>query len=305
MKIIPVALAAAYATRQTSVAHALKVVRPDATIYGFTSHDIDDDIDGVTYSANPGLDPTAIEIAANAAVGNLELSTLHDGTVFTTGDVLGGVWRNADFVIFRYNWASLPADLTEVETLMTGTFGEVELRLGKVVVELRDLRQRLQESIGSVSSKTCRYRLGSTDKNNGGLCLKDVSGAPFTVTGALTHVQPGNQVFRDSSRAEGAAWFDEGELTFTSGPNAGIRRKVKTFSTGDGTFTLALPLYGTVAVGQTYTATSGCLKRREEDCLGKYGNVLNFGGEPDRKGINDLIKPAAASAASGAILGGG
>ena len=157
MKTLPANLAAHVATRSTTLATALKITRTDGAVFGFTTHDVDDIIAAVTYKANPGLAVTDIVTAANAAVGNLELTTLHDGTTFTTSDVLGGVWRNAAFILFRYNWASI-AD--GIDTLMAGTLGEFELRQNTVIAELRDLRQYLQQSVGNASSKTCRARLG-------------------------------------------------------------------------------------------------------------------------------------------------
>lgn len=276
-------LAAAFATRETTMAVALKITRADATVFGFTTHDVNDVVSGVTYSANPGLTVTDIQIAANAAVGNLELTTLHDGAVFTTADILNGVWRNAAFIIFRYNWADLAGG---IDTLVSGTLGEVTLKQNTVTAELRDLRQYLQQSVGSASSKTCRYRLGSTSKADGGLCLKVLTA--FTYTGTLTGATS-NQVFRDSARTEAVNWFDEGEITWTGGANAGLSAKIKSYAL-DGTFTLALPMYGAVAIGDTYSAVAGCRKRLEEDCVAKFDNVLNFGGEPHRQGINDLTK---------------
>lgn len=290
MKTLPAALTTHINGRVTTLATALKITRTDGEIFGFTTHDVADTVSGVAYSASPGLDITGIVLAANAAVGNLELTTLHDGTIFTTADVLGGVWRNAAFTIFRYNFASISDG---IDTLLDGTLGEFELKQNIVSAELRDLRQYLQQPVGSASSKTCRYRLGSTDKNNGGLCLKDISGATFTVTGTLTGVTS-NQVFRDSARTEDVNWFDEGEFTFSNGSNNGLSAKVKSYA-ANGTFTLALPMLGTVAIGNTYTAIAGCRKRLTEDCRDKFGNVLNFGGEPHRKGLNDLVKPVIAS----------
>lgn len=280
MKTLPTALAAHVATRDTKLATALKITRADATVFGFTSHDIDDIVSGVTYSANPGLLATDIVTSANAAVGNLELTTLHDGTLFTVADILGGVWRNAAFTIFRYNWSSLTDG---IDTLMTGTLGEITINQNNVVVELRDLRQYLQQAVGDASSKTCRARLGDAR------CTKNLTS--FTYTGTLTGVTS-KQVFRDSGRGEAVNWFDEGEITFTSGANSGRSAKVKSYA-ADGTFTLALPLLGTVAIGNTYSAIAGCRKRLDEDCKTKFNNVINFVGEPHRQGINNLTQSAA------------
>lgn len=285
MKVIPSALGTHYATRNTTMADALKIIRPDGTIYAFTSHDIDDEISGIDYLANPGLSVSDIVIAANAAVGNLELTTLHDGAVFTSADVLGGRWKNSAFVLFRYNWASI-ADGIDIQ--LAGTFGEVELKQNQVVVELRDYRQYLQQPVGNVSQKTCPWRLGSTSRFQGGLCMKDISAAPWTMPFTVTSVTS-NQVFRDSARAEAADFFGEGSIIWLTGNNAGISQKVKEYA-ANGTFTLALPMYATVQVGDTGTAVVGCRKRRDEDCVTKFNNVLNFGGQPDRRGLNNVTQ---------------
>ena len=282
MKTLP----AAFSTRITTFATALKITRKDGGVLGVTTHDIDDPISGVTYLSNPGLDVSNIVIAANAAVGNLELTTLHDNTVFTTAAIFDGLWRNTDFTIFRYNYEDLAG---AVDTLLTGTLGENEIRLNEVFCELHDLRQYLQQMVGSVSSKNCRYRLGSTDKNNGGLCTKDVSAAPFTMPFVVTSVTS-NQVFRDSARAEAADYFAEGEIEWLTGASVGVpAKKVKEYA-ANGTFTLAIPMYSAVLVGDTGNVTVGCRKRFEEDCRIKFNNGLNFGGEKDRKGLNDLTK---------------
>lgn len=283
MRSPPAAITSHYATRKTTMAHALKITRADATVYGFTEHDVNDTVSGQLYQARPGLNVTSIVIAAGLNVGNLKLRTLHDGTVFTAAEIHGKVWNNAAFQILRYNWASLGDG---ADTLLAGTFGEIEVRDTELEVELRDLRQYLQQPVGDVLSKNCRYRLGSTNANAGGLCLKNVSGAPWTISSTLTSVTS-NQVFRDNTRAEAADYFGEGTLTWTSGNNAGLTVKIKSYA-ADGTFTLALPMLSTVQAGDGYTAVAGCRKRLAEDCRDKFNNVLNFGGEPHVPGLDAI-----------------
>lgn len=289
-KVIPIALAAHYATRDTTLAYGLKITRQtwngsayaDGDVYAYTSHDIDDTVDSILYRANPGLSVTDIVVAANSAVGNMEMTVLHDGVDFTVKDVLNGLWRNAKFLIFRYNFESIADGRDD---LLAGTLGEAQMMRGAVVVELRDLRQYFQQPVGSASSKTCRYRLGDSR------CGLDLT--PFTHTGTLTGVTS-NQVFRDSSRGEAADYFGAGEIEMTSGANEGARRLIREYA-ADGTFTLAQAFAGTVGIGDTYTAIAGDRKRLEEDCRDKFSNVLRFGGEPHRPGLNDLATPAEAS----------
>jgi uncharacterized phage protein (TIGR02218 family) len=281
MKTLPVALATHVALGRTTLATAIRITRTDGEVFAFTSHDVDDSVSGVTYRGNPGLDVSALVAAANLSVGNLELTTLHDGSVFTTAEIFAGVWRNAAFTIFRYNWASLTDG---IDTLLAGTFGEVTLRQNTVVVELRALTQYVQQGLGDTFSKNCRARLGDAR------CAKNLTA--FTYTGTLTTVTS-SQVFRDSARAEAVNWFDEGEIEFTSGACDGLRAKVKSYA-ANGTFTLAVPLYITPGIGDSYTAIAGCRKRLQEDCRDKFDNVLNFVGEPHAQGLDDLTQAAVA-----------
>lgn len=163
MKVIPIALAAHTDTGCTTLATALKITRVDNEIHAFTTHDRDATIDGVVYRSQPGLIITDIVIAAGAQVGNLELRTLDDEEIFTTADVMNGRWRNGTFRIFRYNWNAVGVNsppTTDIDTLLTGTLGEVHILKNEIESELRDLRQYLQQEVGRISSQTCRDRLG-------------------------------------------------------------------------------------------------------------------------------------------------
>ena len=276
-KVIPIALAAHMASGSTTLAHLLKVVRKDGEVFAFTSWPSDLVVGGVSYLAGPGLDVSGLVISAGLAVDNLELTTLDDGTTFTSADVLTGKWRNANFTIARCNARSISDG---VEVRMVGTLGNVALREGHVVAELRGLQQILQEPIGSVTSKTCRARLGDA------LCTVNL--APFTYTASVTSMT-NNQVFTASALTQAADYFGEGILTWTSGPSAGLSFKVKLHAAG-GALTLMLPPLLTVAVGHTFSIVAGCRKRLD-DCRDKFNNVLNMQAEPHLPGIDALTKP--------------
>ena len=166
MKTLPTALASHYAGGTTTLADLLKITRKDGQVFAFTSASTDVTIAAQLHTSAQGLDISSLEVTAGLAVDNLELTTLDDGTIFSRVEVLAGVWRNADFVISRYNWAN-PADGIEVR--MVGTVGEVHLKRGSITAELRGLQQYLQQPIGSVTSKTCRARLGDS------MCTRDLA----------------------------------------------------------------------------------------------------------------------------------
>ena len=141
---------------------------------------------------------SSISGSAGFAVDNLELSTLDDGTVFDIADIFNGLWRNAEFLIFRYNWVTGNV----VEDLMAGTIGEASVRLSTIVIEMRGLQQYLQQPIGTVSTKTCRNRLGDAR------CGVDLY--PYTFSGTVTGVTS-NYVFTAAGLAQAADYFERSD----------------------------------------------------------------------------------------------
>ena len=272
MKVIPIALASHMAQGTTTLCHLLTLVRTDGFTLAFTSHVEPLTIDDVVYESTPGLTISNLDFTSTLSVDNLELTILNDMSIITMAEVLGGIWRNASFSIQRCNYKSV-AD--GVETLANGTIGDLKIERGSVVVELRGLQQYLQQSVGNVTTKTCRARLGDS------MCT--VALGPYTVAGSVTSVTS-QQVFTDSTKAQAADYFAEGVITFTSGPLTGFEQKVKAFE--GGVFTLSLPMYQAIDLGTTFTVVAGCRKRLAEDCFTKFNNVLNFQGEPHLPGID-------------------
>lgn len=289
---VPAAMLTEYANNPTRIAHALRLTQRQAgdsavatgDVFGFTEHDEPVTIGGVTYEDDQGLTATSIITSVGTDVGNLEITTLNDESLFTFADITGGLWNNADFLIFRYNWATPPSSMSDVHGLMAGTISQISIEGPILKIELRDVRQAIQQDIGNASIKTCRYRLGSTSVATGGFCMKDVSSSPFTRTATVTTA--GQQTFTASGRTEVADYFGDGELEWLTGANTGQLVKIKSFASG--VFTLVRPMFGTVVNGDTARVVVGCRKRFDEDCVGKFANGLNHGGEKDRRGLNNL-----------------
>ena len=280
MKTIPAALATHYAGVEQSTAFAIHVTRaavgsPSFEVLGFTSHDVEQTVDGVL-CAGGGLNVTSIASNSEMAVDNLELRTLDDGSLFILEEVVGGLWRDATFKLMRYNWVT-PAN--GVEYLSAGVLGNIQFLNGQVVVELRGLQQYLQQPVGTVSTKVCRARLGDA------LCTKNLTS--FTHAGTVTGVT-NKQQFTAAALNQATDYYGEGLVAWLTGANAGLSQKVKVHSGTGGVFLLMLPMPYTIVVGDTFSAIAGCHKRLTEDCITKFANVLNFQGEPHRPGIDSL-----------------
>lgn len=268
-----------------TLAYGLVITRKDADVYGFTSHNESQTVDGVVLDAVQGLNVTGIATTAGLGVDNLEITTLDDGTLFTRAQILGGLWQGASFVCFRYNWADVSDG---VEYLCAGTIGAVTQKNGAVVCELRGLQQFLQQSVGSVSTKTCRARLGDSR------CTVNL--ASFTHSGTVTSVTS-RLVFKDSALTQASDYFGEGEVEWLTGDNAGLTAKVRAHTNSTGAvLTLMIEMPADIQDGDTFTAIAGCRKRLTEDCIGKFSNVLNFQGEPHRPGVDAITAQPTESA---------
>ena len=289
-KSLPSGLAAHYAQPATALCQCLEVIRTDGQALRVTNAQRDLVVAGQTYRAEPGLDVGDVVATAGFAVDNLTLTVIPDDTAgasrVTRADLLAGRWTGATFRLFECAWS----DPTHgVNTLRTGTVGEVQLARGSFVVELRGLKQALQQPVGDMTSRTCRARLGDAR------CTVDL--APWTHAGTVS-ASAGAQQFTASALAEPADYYVEGEVAFTSGANAGLSRKVKAYTAGK-VFTLALPLPAAIAIGDAFTAVAGCQKRHDVDCRDKFANLLNFQGEPHLPGIDALTSPAEADVSGG------
>lgn len=85
-----------------------------------------------------------------------------------------------------------------------------------------------------------------------------------------------------------SGYWDYGLITMTSGASAGLSMEVKAYSPGY--ITLQLQFALGVAPGDTYEIVAGCGKRFAQDCVARYGNGINFRGEPHLIGMDQLIR---------------
>lgn len=286
MKVIPIALQAEYDSGSAHLAVALRITRTDGEVYGFTSADEQVEIEGVVYDAQQGLDGSNLVTSAGLDVDNAELTTLDDGTLFSHADILSGIWQNASFLFFRYSFRDPSAG---VEPLIAGTIGQVRLLRGKIVCELRGLQQYLQQAVGSVTSKTCRARFCDFPTPNGrNRCRLDPG--DWTEALAVTSAAPGARRVFDAPSVHPDDWYSEGIVTWLTGPNAGLRFKVKSFGGSPRQWELLTDTPYPIEAGHSFDALAGCRKRLEEDCRDRFDNVPNFAGEPHLPGIDELSK---------------
>lgn len=260
----------------------------DPIVYAYTALDQPLTIDGIKYL--PGLDCTNIVSQSGLQVDNLEVTILPDiEDNPLVQDLMAGFWDYARYTIFEVNFRNPAAG---VNILSKGWTGVAKANQAAWTIEFRSLKQALQQQLVMVTSKICRYRLGSTAMPQG-LCFVDL--ADYTDAGTVIDVDSTRQFTGDTSQPDD--WYGEGSVRFETGENAGYERKVRAYSGSDGLFTMATPFPFQIQVGDQFLATAGCRKRHERsatnpggvsDCVDKFDNILNFGGEPHIQGMDIL-----------------
>lgn len=98
------------------------------------------------------------------------------------------------------------------------------------------------------------------------------------VTGTIVTAFNNKRIF-DSDRTEADGLFTGGLLEWLTGLNAGAQMEVKDYTMADGRFSLVLPMWFDLTVGDTFSVQLGCFKRIIDDCNQKFNNTHNFQGE--------------------------
>jgi uncharacterized phage protein (TIGR02218 family) len=259
-----------FAQPLTTLAFAWAVERRDGVTLGFTSHDRDLVIGGLLHGAAPGMLPS-IERSDGLEADDVQLSAALTADAFTDADLMAGRWDGAGLTLSAVDWTA--PDVAPV-TLLTGEFGEVEVKDGGFAVGLRGPTSVLDAAVVEETSPECRAQLGDQR------CRVDLSGR--RVSGVVVSVA-GDVVTLSAPLADGD--FAYGSLRWLSGANAGLESRVVA-NAGASVTLRDVPAFA-VAAGTRVELVQGCDKRFST-CVGRFGNAVNFRGEPHLPG-NDLL----------------
>ena len=248
----------------TTAAWCWKLTLRDGTVFGFTNHDEDIPLGGVTYEASTGFVPTAVETSNNMAVDNLDVEGFLDSNRIKAEDIAVGRFDFAKVEVFLCNWMNTKDPLLVIRK---GTTGQIKTGKYGFQAEVRGLLDAYQQSAGTVYQKSCRAKLGDLR------CKVQLSS--LAASGQVTQTNQDGTINTNLSQSKG--YFDYGVLTFTTGANSGCQYEIKTFD--DGVLTLFLPTTFSVAVGDSFTITPGC-DGNFSTCRTKFNNGMNFRGEP-------------------------
>jgi uncharacterized phage protein (TIGR02218 family) len=262
----------------TTLCRCWKIVRQDGVTQGFTDHDDDVVLAGVTCRAGSGL-------TGSEATQNLGLTV--DASDFT-GALSDDTLNEDDLAAGRYDAAGVElwlVDWSEPELrvlLAKGTLGEVKREGVAFTAELRGLSQQLAQDNGELFTTTCAADLGDAR------CKIDLTSAAYRGTSVVVSLTATSSFTASGLDAFDDGWFSAGKLSFNSGLNAGLSIEVKSHrKSASVTVELWQAMPQPIAPGDTFTVTAGCDKSFST-CHDRFANVVNFRGFPHIPG-NDFV----------------
>ncbi len=242
---------------------------------GFTAHDRGLMVDGLWHRAAPGMLSSAVSLSDGLEADTMEVSGALSNGGIGEADLEAGRFDGARLHLFMVDWER--PDLG-VLPLARGRLGAVERRDGAFTAELRGPVAELERAALELTSPECRAELG--DKR----CR--VALGPRSRMTQVVAIE-GPTTITVASAASTANAYGYGRLRMVSGAAAGLETAL--LSSDDTVLTLREPLRAAVAPGDRVMLREGCDKRLAT-CATRFGNVLNFRGEPHVPGMDVLTR---------------
>ena len=249
----------------TTLATCWKIKTRNNKVLCFTDHDKDLEIDGDLYSANSGIDSSAIANSSTMIPDNFDLEGIIDNSAIHENELLAGVYDHAEVITFFINYSNPQEKLQ----LKRGWLGEVRMNGSTFFVEVRGLLQSMDKCVGSLYSTNCRAKFGDQK-----------CGVDLNLYKSLNEVNDvinlsNFTVMLDIPKNQS---FAQGKVMFVSGANLGNSMEIK-FCTGN-MIKLVLDMPMNINKGDKIEVFAGCDKNFTT-CYERYNNAINFRGEPD------------------------
>ncbi len=260
-----------FSTQLEGVATYWRIFRSDGVTLGFTSHNRPLTFDGITHRAAPGMLPSAIRRTARLERDSVEVQGILSHDAISEADLESGRYGDARVTIGLVDWENL-----DRAALFQGTLGNVSSEDNGFVAELRSAKAALEADFVPRTSPTCRAAFCDA------ACRLNPSF--YTRLAKVTAVDVEDNMVSFAGLQQGSDYL-QGTVRWIDGPHAGAAMQV--VDHGAGGFVLDLPLSVTLAAGHRAIVRQGC-DHTIDTCAGRFGNAVNFQGEPFLPG-NDLL----------------
>ena len=154
MRTIPTALAARIESGAAPICHAWILTRADGERMGFTDHDRELVVDGVTCSAASGWTAGAAECGRGVGLASTE-GALDDERI-NEADIRAGAYDGARIESWRVDWTQPDLRLR----IGVGAVARIERRGDRFVAEIEGPLAALDRVVGRTYGRLCDARLG-------------------------------------------------------------------------------------------------------------------------------------------------
>lgn len=254
----------------TSLAFCWRLERRDGAGLALTSHDQRIERGGVAYTPSPGMIPAAIVRRRGLEPQSSEIDGAVSDEALTDDDLELGRWDGARVTLEALDWSAPDADGL---LLTSGEIGPIAVADGGFTAELVGPAAALDAPACPTTSSECRARLGDRQ------CRVDLSGRRLEAV--LVEQAEGRLMTSPAANEDFAA----GEVVVVSGPMSGFRSPI--INVEGGAAILRDPPRRAIGAGARLWLSQGCDKTFAT-CRERFGNAINFRGEPHLPG-NDLL----------------
>lgn len=235
--------------------------------------------DGQIYTPMGGFDPSAIRKSSGLQEQNFDMRAALTSDAITYDDLRARRWDECEIneyvVDWLYPWSG---SLQHRRYWITETTFDGE----RVTAGFSGIPYWLRFNVGPIVTRGCRDDLG------GPTCK--VSLPPLQDTCTVNVVENDRiQFTMNGARSTSDGFNNDGEILWLTGPNTGLVSQIRSYVNTPRRVRLHERTPFSISVGESFLLTPGC-KKTIQGCHDDYGNELNFDGEPDVPGTDELVR---------------
>lgn len=262
-----------------TVATYWRLYRRDGVTLGFTTHDKDLWFGGICHRAAPGLLPSAIRRSASLEPDSAEIEGALTHDSIRAEDIAQGRFDGAFLEAGAVDWEN-----GENAVLYSGELGTISSEGNRFEAELLSGKTVLETDLVPRTSPACRAEFCGPGCG--------LSAARFSAEMRITAIDEASGRMALSPLSDPALWVD-GSLRWLDGSHAGFWRTISD-AAAEGV-RLDDPLPPDAVIGSRVLLTQGC-DHSLATCHGRFGNAVNFRGEPFLPGNDALTRYPVSSA---------
>lgn len=259
-----------------------EIVRKDGAAFYFCSMNEPYVFKGRTYLPAAATSAAARRIDSGLRESSTEVVGAVVSDVVTAEDLAAKLYDGAQVkeyqVDWRYPW-------TTPYRTRSWRVSNIQHSQDQWTLELVGPSSVLQQRVGETIGVDCPYQLGDSDC---GIFLPALT----QVNVAVSSVADARREFSASSLSAGHPddYFAKGKFVWNTGNNAGIEFEVKTYTQSTRTIRLLEKAPFDISVSDTFNISPGCRRRYVLDCITKFSNGRNFGGNPYVGSTDDALE---------------